>query len=99
MLLLDYRHKQFDLLLEILASIPPSPWYAELDDLVHDFGVLNQRTLRKDLKEINKKYGCLFTRNFPGRRVVSIRRDAFRKLEPLIESYIDLMDGETDGTE
>lgn len=72
---LNTDHPNFDLLLEILATIPRLPSCAMLSSLTYDFNVRTQMDLRNYLTDIRNRFGAdlLIVRNKgvmgPGRSV------------------------------
>lgn len=54
---LNTKHPHFDLLLEILATIPRIPSCAMLSSLTYDFGIATQADLRGYLTDIRKRFG------------------------------------------
>lgn len=92
---LNTDHPHFDLLLEILATIPRIPSCALLSSLTYDFNVRTQMDLRNYLTDIRDRFGTdlLIVRNKgvmgPGRSVSLDVGPLTDVVEELCSDYLD----------
>lgn len=61
MLELDHSADGFDWLMEVAASVPPSPKFVAMRDLCLEFGVPQFKDIDAAFKELRKKHGIVVT--------------------------------------